>query len=71
MLIELKEYFKFGKKLVIIGAGYIGLEVAAAVAIEKGLSVTLVEMADRSYEQDSRSRLFLIILIHLHRNKWC
>ena len=43
---DLKEYFKSGKKLVIIGAGYIGLEVAAT-AVQKGLKVTVVEMADR------------------------
>ncbi|MGB5628368.1 MAG: FAD-dependent oxidoreductase [Woeseiaceae bacterium] len=35
-----------GKKAVIIGAGYIGLEVAA-VAQQAGLNVTVVEMADR------------------------
>lgn len=35
-----------GRKLVIIGAGYIGLEVAA-VAQKAGLNVTVVEMADR------------------------
>lgn len=35
-----------GRKLVIIGAGYIGLEVAA-VAQQAGLNVTVVEMADR------------------------
>ncbi len=35
-----------GKRLVIIGAGYIGLEVAA-VASSKGLAVTVIEMADR------------------------
>jgi len=35
-----------GKKLVIIGAGYIGLEVAA-VARLAGLHVTVIEMADR------------------------
>ena len=39
---DLKEYFKSGKKLVIIGAGYIGLEVAAT-AVQKGLKVTVVE----------------------------
>ena len=43
---QLKKYFKLGKKLVVIGAGYIGLEVAAA-AIKKGLGVTVIEMADR------------------------
>lgn len=35
-----------GQKLVIIGAGYIGLE-AAAVARQLGLEVTVLEMADR------------------------
>ena len=35
-----------GKKIVIIGAGYIGLEVAA-VARLAGLSVTVIEIADR------------------------
>ena len=35
-----------GARLLIVGAGYIGLE-AAAVAASKGLKVTLVEMADR------------------------
>jgi 3-phenylpropionate/trans-cinnamate dioxygenase ferredoxin reductase subunit len=34
------------KRVLIIGGGYIGLE-AAAVAAKKGVSVTLVEMADR------------------------
>jgi len=35
-----------GKRLVIIGAGYIGLEVAA-VAASKGLQVTVIEMEER------------------------
>ncbi len=35
-----------GRRLVVIGAGYIGLEVAA-VAREAGLEVTVIEMADR------------------------
>ena len=43
---RLKEYFKFGKKLVIVGAGYVGLEVAAT-AIKKGINVTLIEMENR------------------------
>ena len=38
--------FRPGASLVIVGAGYIGLEVAA-VAIGLGLKVTVVEMADR------------------------
>ena len=43
---NLKDQFKKGKSLVIIGAGYIGLEVAAA-AVKKGLKVTVVEMENR------------------------
>ena len=38
--------FAAGKRVLIIGGGYIGLE-AAAVASKLGLHVTLVEMADR------------------------
>ncbi len=38
--------FAKGRRVLIIGGGYIGLE-AAAVAAKKGLKVTLVEMADR------------------------
>ncbi|MGR3290052.1 MAG: NAD(P)/FAD-dependent oxidoreductase [Paracoccaceae bacterium] len=38
--------FQPGKNVLIVGGGYIGLE-AAAVAARKGLTVTLVEMADR------------------------
>ncbi|MBI2255554.1 MAG: FAD-dependent oxidoreductase [Proteobacteria bacterium] len=37
---------KPGAKLLVIGGGYIGLE-AAAVAAQKGLGVTVIEMADR------------------------
>ena len=40
------EYMREGKRLVIIGAGYIGLEVAA-VASSKGAHVTVIEMAER------------------------
>ncbi|MCI4660760.1 MAG: FAD-dependent oxidoreductase [Neomegalonema sp.] len=35
-----------GKKVLVLGGGYIGLE-AAAVLVQRGLSVTLVEMAPR------------------------
>ena len=38
--------FTRDKRVLIIGGGYIGLE-AAAVAAQRGLKVTLVEMADR------------------------
>ena len=38
--------FTEGKRVLIVGGGYIGLE-AAAVAASRGLKVTLVEMADR------------------------
>lgn len=43
---QIKPHMKPGNKLVIIGAGYIGLE-AAAVARQTGLDVTVIEMADR------------------------
>ncbi|WP_204112961.1 NAD(P)/FAD-dependent oxidoreductase [Shimia biformata] len=38
--------FSAGKRVLIVGGGYVGLE-AAAVAAKKGLDVTLVEMSDR------------------------
>lgn len=38
--------FVQGRKVLIVGGGYIGLE-AAAVSAKKGLDVTVVEMADR------------------------
>ncbi len=42
----MKSEFTTGRRLLVIGGGYIGLE-AAAVAAKLGLKVTLVEMADR------------------------
>ena len=42
----IRDDMEAGRKLVIIGAGYIGLEVAA-VAQQAGLNVTVIEMADR------------------------
>ena len=38
--------FEPGRRVLVVGGGYIGLE-AAAVAARKGLKVTVVEMADR------------------------
>jgi 3-phenylpropionate/trans-cinnamate dioxygenase ferredoxin reductase component len=43
---RLREQFKPGRRLVIVGGGYIGLE-AAAVGIKKELAVTLVEALPR------------------------
>ncbi|WCK02882.1 NAD(P)/FAD-dependent oxidoreductase [Agrobacterium tumefaciens] len=43
---RLMEEMKPGRRLLVIGGGYIGLE-AAAVARKLGLEVTLIEMADR------------------------
>jgi 3-phenylpropionate/trans-cinnamate dioxygenase ferredoxin reductase subunit len=45
-ILRLKEQFAAGKRLVIIGGGYIGLE-AASVGIKKGLKVTVVEALPR------------------------
>ena len=39
-------HFQAGKRALIVGGGYIGLE-AAAVAAKKGVAVTLVEMGER------------------------
>lgn len=43
---RIRERFSAGKRLALIGGGYIGLEVAA-VAIKKGLAVTVLEMDRR------------------------
>jgi 3-phenylpropionate/trans-cinnamate dioxygenase ferredoxin reductase subunit len=43
---QMREQMREGKRLVIIGGGYIGLEVAA-VAIKQGLKVSLIESMDR------------------------
>lgn len=43
---RLRPHMRAGQKLLIVGAGYIGLE-AAAVARQLGLEVTVLEMADR------------------------
>jgi 3-phenylpropionate/trans-cinnamate dioxygenase ferredoxin reductase subunit len=43
---RIRDDFRPGARLVIVGAGYIGLEVAA-VAVMRGLDVTVLELADR------------------------
>lgn len=43
---SMRVHLDAGRRLVVIGAGYIGLEVAA-VARQAGLEVTVIEMADR------------------------
>ncbi|MDP6435755.1 MAG: FAD-dependent oxidoreductase [Gammaproteobacteria bacterium] len=45
-VLEIQKSFKAGTRLVIVGGGYVGLEVAA-VAVERGLDVTLLESEDR------------------------
>jgi 3-phenylpropionate/trans-cinnamate dioxygenase ferredoxin reductase subunit len=54
-----------GRRLLIIGGGYIGLE-AAAVARHLGLEVTLIEMADRILQRvASKETADIIRAIHL------
>lgn len=43
---RIRPAFQTGRRLLVIGGGYVGLE-AAAVAAQSGLQVVLVEMADR------------------------
>jgi 3-phenylpropionate/trans-cinnamate dioxygenase ferredoxin reductase component len=43
---SIQAHFKTGARLVIVGAGYIGLEVAA-VAVKRGMTVIVLEMMDR------------------------
>lgn len=42
----IQEHFRDGTKMVVVGGGYIGLEVAA-VAAKRGIDVTVLETADR------------------------
>jgi len=44
--LSLRDRFSTGGNMVVVGGGYIGLEVAAA-ATKQGMSVTVLEMADR------------------------
>lgn len=44
--LALRDRFSTGGRMVVVGGGYIGLEVAAAAA-KQGMSVTVLEMADR------------------------
>ena len=43
---KIREKFRPGRRLIIVGAGYIGLEVAA-IAVQLGLEVSVVEILDR------------------------
>lgn len=52
---QLQPQFTRGKKLLILGGGYIGLE-AAAVASQLGMSVTLLEMAPRILQRVAAKR---------------
>ncbi|PKQ08997.1 MAG: pyridine nucleotide-disulfide oxidoreductase [Alphaproteobacteria bacterium HGW-Alphaproteobacteria-12] len=42
----IQSHFRSGAKLVVVGGGYIGLEVAA-VAVKRGIDVTVIETAER------------------------
>ena len=45
-VLAIRENFRPGARLIVLGAGYIGLEVAA-VAVQAGLEVSVREIADR------------------------
>ena len=47
-------HLQAGRRMLIIGGGYIGLE-AAAVAASKGLQVTVIEMAERILQRVAAS----------------
>jgi 3-phenylpropionate/trans-cinnamate dioxygenase ferredoxin reductase subunit len=53
---SLQPYLVNGKKLVIVGGGYIGLEVAA-VAVKRGLDVEIVEFAPRVLQRVAGPKL--------------
>ena len=64
-IINLRESFLPGKRLVIVGGGYIGLEVAS-IGVKKGLQVTLLEMLPRVLARVSRlpATLWLPRVLH-------
>ena len=57
---RLMQDMKPGRRLLVIGGGYIGLE-AAAVARQLGLEVTLIEMADRILQRVASSQTATIM----------
>lgn len=63
---RLTDEIKPGRKLLVVGGGYIGLE-AAAVARHFGLDVCLIEMADRILSRVAASETAVIMRdIHAH-----
>jgi 3-phenylpropionate/trans-cinnamate dioxygenase ferredoxin reductase subunit len=63
---RLMEEIKPGRKLLVIGGGYIGLE-AAAVARQLGLEVCLIEMADRILSRVASAET-AVIMRDIHQN---
>ncbi|QCI98271.1 NAD(P)/FAD-dependent oxidoreductase [Agrobacterium larrymoorei] len=62
---RLMEEMQPGRRLLVIGGGYIGLE-AAAVARQLGLEVTLIEMADRILQRVASAET-AAIMRHIHQ----
>lgn len=60
----LKEVLREGREIVIVGGGYIGLEVASTAA-KKGLKVRLVEAADRLLERGGSPDLSAFVAAEL------
>ena len=72
---SLAPHMKEGKRLLIIGGGYIGLE-AAAVAAARGMDVTLIEMSERILQRALPPpkhqiifALFIKAMVSLSKNK--
>ena len=49
-VLNIRQYFRPGARLVIVGAGYIGLEVAA-VSVSQDINVTVLEMEERAMQR--------------------
>lgn len=62
----LSAHIEAGKRAVIIGGGYIGLETAAVLA-QKGLQVTVLEMAERVLQRVT-SETMSTFMHHLHQS---
>lgn len=64
---RLKRSWSAGARLAVIGGGYIGLE-TAAVAVEQGLQVTVIEQAERLLERVAAPEMSEYYA-HLHRGR--
>ncbi|MER9683721.1 FAD-dependent oxidoreductase [Mesorhizobium sp. M0184] len=62
---KIGKHFSKGKRLIVVGGGFIGLEVAAAARL-RGMSVLVVEASDRLLARIAPRRLSEAVALHHH-----